>query len=551
MSGDFTFTTAPPSDIIFADAFNAGSLDGNKWRKGGNAGNKSAVANNALDLKSQGSESGWVVTRNAYAGRNTSVIVKVAKPNDDGNLGFSPTYNPASKLGLYDQPNWYRFYTYRNGQSGPYRLYVEWHKNGAGNGLDVTDNLTINGAVYLRLRFDDNNIHFEASLDGVKWADAYNETFGLPGYTPDTPFYYELAGYNTGAHGVFTVDDFSIKRVTTAPDTPPQKIIFSDDFNGGSLDGAKWQKGAIAVNKSAVANKALTLKSQGSASGWAITRQAYSARRTTVAVKVAKPNDDGNLGLSPTYNLPSKQGIYNQANWYRFYTYRNSSHTAAGDGPYRLYAAWRKNGVTGGLDVTPTGVAGNFIISGAIHLRLRFDDSAIHFEASLDGANWIDTYSEPFDLPGYHLDSPFYYELAAYKTESSGVFTVDDFVITNSAGPAPSGVAKPGSLAGLSEPLPTTFTLQNYPNPFHEATRLKIFLPQNAEIRLAVFDMMGREVDGLLAGLQNGGNHDVMWSGRNRAGEALSAGVYFVRLRYRLEGKTQWSQIVHRVMLVR
>jgi flagellar hook assembly protein FlgD len=63
--------------------------------------------------------------------------------------------------------------------------------------------------------------------------------------------------------------------------------------------------------------------------------------------------------------------------------------------------------------------------------------------------------------------------------------------------------------------------------------------------------MMGREVDGLLAGLQNGGNHDVMWSGRNRAGEALSAGVYFVRLRYRLEGKTQWSQIVHRVMLVR
>ena len=226
VSGDFTFTTAPPSDVIFSDAFNASSLDGNKWRKGSNAGNKTALANNALDLKSQGSESGWIVTRNAHSGRNTTVTVKAAKPNDDGNLGLSPTYNPASKHGLYDQPNWYRFYTYRNGHSGPYRLYVKWHKNGVGNGFDVTGNLAITpqSGVYLRLRFDNNKIYFEASLDGVKWTDTYNETFGLPGYTLDAPFYYELSGYNTGTNGVFTVDDFSINRTMTAPDTQPPQI---------------------------------------------------------------------------------------------------------------------------------------------------------------------------------------------------------------------------------------------------------------------------------------------------------------------------------------
>jgi len=183
-------------------------------------------------------------------------------------------------------------------------------------------------------------------------------------------------------------------------------------------------------------------------------------------------------------------------------------------------------------------------------LRLRFDASAIHFEASLDGANWTDTYSETFNLPGYNLDSPFYYELAGFKTESSGVFTVDDFAIIISSA-ASGAAAKPGSLAATAEPLPTTFTLQNYPNPFHTATRFKISLPQNAEIRLAVFDMMGREVHDLLAGLQSGGNNEVVWSGRNRAGEELSAGVYFGRLRYRLEGKRQWSQIVRRVMMVK
>ncbi|MDZ7404092.1 MAG: T9SS type A sorting domain-containing protein [candidate division KSB1 bacterium] len=186
-------------------------------------------------------------------------------------------------------------------------------------------------------------------------------------------------------------------------------------------------------------------------------------------------------------------------------------------------------------------MTGDLTINGVVYLRLRFDNDKIHFEASLDGVKWTNAYNETFGLPGYTPDTPFYYELAGFRTESSGVFTVDDFALSST----PSGAAKPGSLAGLSELLPTTLTLQNYPNPFHEATRFKISLPQNAEIRLAVFDMMGREVDDLLAGLQNGGNHEVMWSGRNRAG------VYFVRLRYRLEGKAQWPQVVHRVMLVR
>jgi phosphodiesterase/alkaline phosphatase D-like protein len=208
-SNNFTFTTGITS-TLFADDFSSGALDANKWNKGTNAGNQSLVASSRLELRSQGAESGWVITRNAYAAKNTVVSVKVVQPNSDGDLGISPTFNLASKFGLYDEPNWYRFYTYRNGNSGPYRLFVQWKKNGAEGGLDVTGSLLINGAVYLRLRFDNTHIHFEASLDSLTWTNTYGEPFGLPGYTLDSRFYYELAGYNTGTYGVLAVDDFAI-----------------------------------------------------------------------------------------------------------------------------------------------------------------------------------------------------------------------------------------------------------------------------------------------------------------------------------------------------
>ncbi len=207
-SGDFTFTTLTAA--LLADDFNSGSLDAAKWQRGTNAGNQAAVTNGQLELRSAGGESGWVITKSAFRPRNTSVTVKVTQPNDDGALGMSPTYNLAATTGIYNQATWYRFYVYRDQASGPYLLYVQWKKNGVVDGVDVTGGLVISGPVHLRLRCDDAQIHFEASLDGVTWIDTYREPFGLTGYTLDSTFYYELAAYRTSTKGVLRVDDFSI-----------------------------------------------------------------------------------------------------------------------------------------------------------------------------------------------------------------------------------------------------------------------------------------------------------------------------------------------------
>ncbi len=632
VSGDFTFSTAASSNALFADNFNAGSLDNNKWLKGANTANQSTVANAALDLKSQGSESGWVITRQAWAARQTAVSVKLHRPNDDGNLGISPTYNLSSKYGLYDQNNWYRFYTYRSNHTGPYRLYAEWKKNGVNNGLDVTGNLVLNGTAYLRLRFDDNKIHFEASLDGVNWTDTYNEAFNLPGYTLDSPFYYELSGYNSSLNGILTADDFTINRIAATPDTQspiisqvaaqnltmsgaqiswqtdensdaqveygptasygnstaietqfatthrfdlanlsantlyhyrvkskdaagnlavsndftfttlastPATTFFTDDFTGSSLNTVKWQKGTNAGNKTVVKSNALELRSQNGESGWVVTKNAYPARHALVTVKVVKPNNDGTLGMCPTFSAPARYGIYDQNNWYRFYTYRSGN-----SGPYRLFAGWKKNGVENSLEVT-----GNLVITGAVYMRLRFDESKIYFDASLDGSHWTETYAETFALPGYSLTSSFYYELAAYKTGVNGVLTVDDFSIVGNV--ASATAAKSAERDETAEKLPTTFALQNYPNPFNAATRVRFALPQAAEIQLTVFDALGREVNEIASGGRPAGNYEVIWNGRNRAGEDLGTGVFLLRLRYRSEPTAMWSQLVQRMMLVK
>ena len=204
--------------LIFSDNFNAGTIDGAKWRLGTNAGNRSSVISNQLELRSQGSESGWILTRNKYKAQNTTVSVKVVQPGDDGDIGMSPNYNMSNKRGIYNQKNWYRFYTSRASHTGPYRLIVQWKKNNVlGGNLDVTGNLVITAqsGVYLRLRFNTTNIYFDASFDGVNWVNTYTEVFGLPGYTLNTSFYYELAAYNTTANGVMTADDFEIRTLDT------------------------------------------------------------------------------------------------------------------------------------------------------------------------------------------------------------------------------------------------------------------------------------------------------------------------------------------------
>jgi hypothetical protein len=74
--------------------------------------------------------------------------------------------------------------------------------------------------------------------------------------------------------------------------------------------------------------------------------------------------------------------------------------------------------------------------------------------------------------------------------------------------------------------LPDGFTLrQNYPNPFNPSTRISYELEQSGSVRLAVFDVLGREVAVLFDGIQASGIHHATFD----AGH-LPSGPYVYRL---------------------
>jgi hypothetical protein len=77
-----------------------------------------------------------------------------------------------------------------------------------------------------------------------------------------------------------------------------------------------------------------------------------------------------------------------------------------------------------------------------------------------------------------------------------------------------------------SEDIPLKFQLsQNYPNPFNPETRISYALPVASSVRLAVYDLLAREVTMLVNETKPAGKYEVTWNAKG-----LASGIYFYRL---------------------
>ncbi|MBT8402127.1 MAG: T9SS type A sorting domain-containing protein, partial [Rhodothermia bacterium] len=82
-----------------------------------------------------------------------------------------------------------------------------------------------------------------------------------------------------------------------------------------------------------------------------------------------------------------------------------------------------------------------------------------------------------------------------------------------------------GKLA-VQEELPTEFALrQNYPNPFNPTTTIKYDVPAQSDVRIVLYDVLGREVRRLVNGNQKAGRYEIVFDA-----SLLASGTYFYRM---------------------
>lgn len=116
------------------------------------------------------------------------------------------------------------------------------------------------------------------------------------------------------------------------------------------------------------------------------------------------------------------------------------------------------------------------------------------------------TYNMTFSAPNYISKTiPVY-----TKTDSTTILNV---------------MLRPITSGIISNETPVTFNVfQNYPNPFNPSTTIKYQLPKNDVVKIAIYDVTGKEVAVLLNGFKNAGNYEINWNAKN-----VSSGLYICK----------------------
>jgi len=89
-----------------------------------------------------------------------------------------------------------------------------------------------------------------------------------------------------------------------------------------------------------------------------------------------------------------------------------------------------------------------------------------------------------------------------------------------------------GNLVSVDDPGPPTqveFGLPS-PNPSTGSMQMSFALPNEARVDAYLIDVSGRRVRTLANGHFNVGRHSLSWDGRDEAGNAVHAGMYFMRM---------------------
>ena len=82
------------------------------------------------------------------------------------------------------------------------------------------------------------------------------------------------------------------------------------------------------------------------------------------------------------------------------------------------------------------------------------------------------------------------------------------------------------------EVLPDSYSLeQNYPNPFNPSTTIEYSLPEQADVEISIYNLIGQRVSTIVDEEKPSGSYSVTWDGTDDNGKPVATGIYFYRLK--------------------
>jgi hypothetical protein len=91
----------------------------------------------------------------------------------------------------------------------------------------------------------------------------------------------------------------------------------------------------------------------------------------------------------------------------------------------------------------------------------------------------------------------------------------------------------PDSLSSINESSATIIDYrleQNFPNPFNSSTQIRFVIPNSSKISVKVYNLLGKEITGILNEELPRGSYTINWEARDRNNNSLPSGIYFIKL---------------------
>ena len=112
------------------------------------------------------------------------------------------------------------------------------------------------------------------------------------------------------------------------------------------------------------------------------------------------------------------------------------------------------------------------------------------------------------------------------------VYTDDGFDTTPSSnGPWSLTIDGGWALSVDNNTLPEVFALHNnYPNPFNPITNIRYDIPEASDVRIDIYDIVGKKVKTLVSKQHQPGRYKIQWNATNEFGSAVATGMYIYKI---------------------